>query len=57
MTAEQPDYVHTLSSGVEPTENPVILDSATMLVIDHQIREIERSRAAAEVSGRDYLIT
>jgi hypothetical protein len=50
------DYVHTLYSGVHPTPNALILDTATMDDLARQVREIEESRAVAAVTGRDYLI-
>jgi hypothetical protein len=51
-----PDYVRTLYSGVTVTEDPMMLDTATMKDLARQVREIEEARAAAAVSGRDYLI-
>lgn len=55
-STSQPDYVQTLISGVGPTNNAVTLDTATMNALARQMREIEEARAAAAVSGRDYLI-
>jgi hypothetical protein len=52
----EPDYVHTLYSGVQPTSDAVTLDTSTMKDLARQVREIEEARAAAAVSGRDYLI-
>lgn len=55
-STSQPDYVQTLISGAGPTNNAVTLDTATMNDLARQMREIEEARAAAAVSGRDYLI-
>jgi hypothetical protein len=52
----EPDYVQTLLSGVKPTSDAAILDTAEMKDLARQVREIEEARAAAAVSGRDYLI-
>jgi hypothetical protein len=52
----EPDYVQTLFSGVQPSNDAVTLDTATMNNLARQVREIEEARAAAAVSGRDYLI-
>jgi hypothetical protein len=52
----EPDYVQTLFSGVHPTTDTAILDTSTMKDLARQVREIEEARAAAAVSGRDYLI-
>jgi hypothetical protein len=52
----EPDYVRTLLSGVQPTSDAAILDTGTMKDLVCQVREIEEARAAAAVSGRDYLI-
>lgn len=52
----EPDYVQTLFSGAQPTSDAAILDTTTMKDLARQVREIEEARAAAAVSGRDYLI-
>lgn len=52
-----PDYVYSLSSGVQPTGDPVSLHPLEIEDIDQQVREIELHRARAAVSCRDYLIT
>lgn len=51
-----PSYVRTLHSGAELVAEPLDLDTGTFLDLAKQVREIEASRAAAAVSGRDYLI-
>jgi len=51
-----PSFVHELSSGVKPSPDPVTLDVETAREVNRKLREIEESRAAAAVSGRDYLI-
>jgi hypothetical protein len=53
---ESPSFVYELSSGVQPSEDPVSLDADTAREVARQLREIEEARAAAAVSGRDYLI-
>lgn len=51
-----PDYVQTLSSGVEPTDNPVTLHPLIAEDLDSQTCEMERARAQAAVSCHDYLL-
>jgi hypothetical protein len=53
---EMPSFVHELSSGVKPSADPVTLDAETVREVNRKLREIEEARAAASVSGRDYLI-
>ena len=53
---ETPDYVRSLSSGAEPVTEPLDLDTETFRDLAKRVREIEASRAAAAVSGRDYVI-
>jgi hypothetical protein len=53
----EPDFIHTLSSGAEPTDEPLTLHPLVAEDLDSQVREMERARAEAAVSGRDYLIT
>jgi hypothetical protein len=55
-TPDLPSFVHELASGVQPSEEPVTLDADTARDVARQLREIEEARAAAAVSGRDYLI-
>lgn len=52
-----PDYVHVLSSGVHVTDEDVSPHPLIAEDVDHQIREMRRSRAAAEISSRDYMIS
>ena len=51
-----PDFVHALPSGVEPTGDADVLDAAALRGIDRQADEMHHARAAAEVSGCDYMI-
>lgn len=53
---EETPFVRELSSGVKPSPDPVSLDAETAREVNRKLREIEESRAAAAVSGRDYLI-
>jgi hypothetical protein len=53
----EPDFVRVLSSGAVPDGDVIGLERWEIELIDCQVREIERSRAEAEVSSRDYLIT
>jgi hypothetical protein len=53
---DTPSFVHELSSGVKPSPDPVTLDVETAREVNRKLREIEEARAAAAVSGRDYLI-
>ncbi len=53
---EMPSFVHELSRGVKPSPHPVTLDVETAREVNRKLREIEEARAAAAVSGRDYLI-
>ena len=50
-----PQYVHALLTGAEPVDD-LILDTATLRDLSQQVQEIEEARAAAAVSGRDYLV-
>lgn len=49
-------FAYPLSSGAHPSRDPVTLDADTAREVRDQLREIEEARAAANVSGRDYLI-
>jgi hypothetical protein len=51
-----PSYVRSLPSGAEPVAEPLDLDTGTFRDLAERVREIEASRAAAAVSGRDYVI-
>jgi hypothetical protein len=51
-----PSYVRKLTSGTEVTTETLELDTATFRNLAEKVREIEASRAAAVVSGRDYVI-
>jgi hypothetical protein len=53
----EPDFVHVLSSGGTVNDDVVGPHPLEIEEIDCQVREMEQSRAAAEVSSRDYLIT
>ena len=55
-TSSTPSFVRDLSSGAQPVAEPLELDTATFRELAAQVREIEASRAAAAVSGRDYII-
>lgn len=52
----QPDFVQTLRSGAEPTDNPVTLHPLIAEDLDSQTCEMERARAQAAVSCHDYLL-
>lgn len=52
----EPEYVQTLSSGVEPTDNPLTLHLAIAEDLELQTREMEQARARATVSGQTYLL-
>ena len=54
---KEPDFVHTLSSGVRPTDDDVTLNPVTEEGVERQCREMQLARDAAAVSSRDYLIT
>jgi hypothetical protein len=51
-----PSFVRDLPSVAEPASDPLDLDTGTLRDLAAQVREIEASRAAAAVSGRDYVI-
>lgn len=51
-----PSFVRKLDSGTEEVGEPLDLDTATFRHLAEKVREIEASRAAAVVSGRDYVI-
>ena len=51
-----PSFVRDLSIGAEPVEELLDLDTGTFRDLADRVREIEASRAAAAVSGRDYVI-
>lgn len=51
-----PSFVRDLRSGAEPAAEPLSLDSESFRDLADRVREIEASRAAAVVSGRDYVI-
>lgn len=51
-----PSFVRDLTSGTEPAAEPLDLDTGTVRDLAERVREIEASRAAAAVSGRDYVI-
>ena len=51
-----PSFVRKLDSGTEEMGEPLDLDTATLRGLAEKVREIEASRAAAVVSGRDYVI-
>jgi hypothetical protein len=53
----EPDYVRILRSGAEPTDDPASPHPLILDDIDAQVREMERARAEALVSGRDYLMS
>lgn len=51
-----PSFVRKLDSGTEEVGEPLDLDTDTFRNLAEKVREIEASRAAAVVSGRDYVI-
>lgn len=51
-----PSFVRKLDSGTELTNDTLDLDTGTFRNLAEKVREIEASRAAAVVSGRDYVI-
>lgn len=51
-----PTFVRDLTSATEPAPEPLDLDPETVRDLAERVREIEASRAAAAVSGRDYVI-
>jgi hypothetical protein len=55
-SSSTPSFVRDLPSGAQPVSDPLELDSDTLRDLADQVREIEASRAAAAVSGRDYII-
>lgn len=52
---DAPSYVHVLSAGADRSTE-VTLATATMRELAQRVRDIEDARAAAAVSGRDYII-
>lgn len=54
--AATPSYVRPLSRGVSPSADPLRLDMDAARQLAERVKEIENARAAAAVSGRDYLI-
>jgi hypothetical protein len=54
---DTPAFVHSLPSGVEPTDESVALDPEIERDVAHRLQEISEAQAEAAVSGRDYLIT
>lgn len=55
MVANDPHYVHTLSSGAEPTAD-VILPKAIGDGIEREAAEMQAARDAAAVSSGGYII-
>ena len=51
-----PTFVRDLTSATEPASEPLDLDPRTIRELAERVHEIEASRAAAAVSGRDYVI-
>lgn len=51
-----PSFVRDLTGVTEPAPAPLDLDPGTIRDLAERVREIEASRAAAAVSGRDYVI-
>lgn len=51
-----PSFVRKLESGTKEVSEPLDLDAATIRNLAEKFRQIEASRAAAVVSGRDYVI-
>lgn len=51
------DFVQTLSSGAEPTSDPVTLHPQVAEDLDDQLREMEEARARAAASAQDYTVT
>lgn len=56
MSGGEPDYVHLLSSGAQPTDDVIGPHPLELEQIDQQMWEMELARAAAAVACRDYLI-
>jgi hypothetical protein len=54
--ANAPSYVRDLGRGVTDSADPITLGEVAVREIADKVREIEEARAAAAVSGRDYLI-
>ena len=52
---DTPSYVHELSAGADRSTE-ITLATATMRELAQRVRDIEDARAAAAVSGRDYII-
>lgn len=50
------ECVRSLSSGAEPTSDPITLHPIVAEDVERQMREMELSRAKAAVSSRDYMI-
>lgn len=53
--ASDPDYVHTLGSGAQPTDD-VTLPKAIADGIEREVSEMRAARDAAAVSGGGYII-
>lgn len=51
-----PEFVRDLSSVASPVSEPIGLDSDTIRELTAELRELEDARAAAVVSGRNYLV-
>lgn len=51
-----PDFVRELSSSATPVDDPLKLDADTIRALTAELRELEDARAAAVVSGRNYLV-
>jgi hypothetical protein len=51
------EYMQPLSSGAEPTSDPITLHPIVAEDVERQMREMELARAKATVSSRDYMIT
>lgn len=51
-----PSFVRKLESGTTEVSESLDLDTATIRNLAEKFRQIEASRAAAVVSGRDYVI-
>ena len=50
------DCVQPLSSGAQPTSDPVTLDPIVAEDVDRQMRALELARAEAAVSSHGYII-
>jgi hypothetical protein len=51
-----PEFVRDLSSVASPVSEPIGLDPDTIRELTAELRELEDARAAAVVSGRNYLV-